>query len=76
MDDPLKILNLINTGENQSLDLKLKIDLDSALGRSELIKDIIAIANSSPESGYLLLGVDDQKNVIGIQTLDSRFGQI
>jgi hypothetical protein len=50
-------------GESRSLDFKSSFDPDSAADCCELIKDIVAIANSG--GGSILIGVDDVGNCCG-----------
>lgn len=69
MDDKL-LLSLIDQDENESLDFKRKLELTEASGKAEFIKDIIALANSSRRSGYLIIGVEDNKEISGIDGLD------
>jgi hypothetical protein len=50
-------------GETRSIDFKSSFDPDSAADCCELIKDIVAIANSG--GGSILIGVDDAGNCCG-----------
>lgn len=75
--DEKTILTLLEAGENKSVDFKRELNLNSAHSKAEFIKDVIAIANSNPSGGYLLVGVTDDKKVIGISKLEEeRFQQI
>jgi tetratricopeptide (TPR) repeat protein len=56
---------LIAGGENDTVEFKRELNLDTALGKSEFLKDIIAIANSARPVAYLLVGVDDDGQVTG-----------
>lgn len=58
---------VINGRETTTVDLKTQIDLKSAKGKAEFIKDVTAIANSriSPAeggsgTGYIIIGVKDE----------------
>ena len=67
--DEIKILSLIAEGENSRVDFKRELKLDSAQEKAEFIKDVISLANSSPNVSYLLFGVDDNKYIVGINQL-------
>jgi len=67
--DEIKIFSLIAEGENDRVDFKRELKLDSAQDKAEFIKDVISIANSSPNIGYLLFGIDDDKYIVGITQL-------
>ena len=63
-----KILSLIKRDEGLKLDFKLKLDLSNESGKKELAKDICAIANSSGQRGYIVVGIQDKtKKIIGIK---------
>ncbi len=68
--DEHKVLSLIADGEGRSADFKREFELNSARNKAEFIKDIISLANSSPDVGYLLVGVNDNKYIVGINRLD------
>jgi tetratricopeptide (TPR) repeat protein len=68
--DESKVLSLIAEDEGRNIDFKREMDLNSARNKAEFIKDIISLANSSPDIGYLLLGVNDNKYIVGIKKLD------
>lgn len=61
---------LIGQGENQFVDFKRTLNLDSARSKAELIKDILSIANSAPQKGYLLFGIEDDKTIVGLNKFD------
>jgi tetratricopeptide (TPR) repeat protein len=44
--------------------------LDNARDRAELVKDVIALANTPRPTCYLLIGVDNDRNITGIGSLD------
>ncbi len=54
MLDESEVLALIAQPESPNLDFKRELALDTAKGKSELIKDIIAIANSDRQKGTLI----------------------
>lgn len=68
--DVKELLSLIENGEKSSIDFKLILDLTTARSKAELIKDVIALANSNRDGGYLLIGIADDKAIIGIQNLE------
>lgn len=67
--DETTILSLIAEGESKRVDFKRELNLDSAKDKAEFIKDIIGLANSSPDVGYLLIGIDDDKYIVGSSQL-------
>ncbi|MCB0259206.1 MAG: putative DNA binding domain-containing protein [Calditrichaeota bacterium] len=61
----------IETGqEARKVDLKQTLDLSSKKKRTEFAKDIAAMANTGGGSGYLIIGVLDQKHREGKDLLD------
>jgi tetratricopeptide (TPR) repeat protein len=68
--DAIFVTELIKTGENIRVDFKRQLDLDTSDNKAELIKDIISLANSSPKGGYLIIGVDDNRNIIGCEVFN------
>jgi len=70
MLNELELIRLIMAGESQRVDFKRELDLSTAKGKSELVKDIIAFANSAPTGGYLLVGVDDDKSIVGVNAIE------
>lgn len=60
------VKNLINSTENKTLDFKLKVTSTSKIARS-----LAAMANT--EGGILIIGINDQKKVIGIDLNEERF---
>lgn len=72
-----KLLALITEGENERLEFKRELNLSTVEGKCEFIKDVSALANSTSESSYLIIGVDDNKQLVGIQNLqEERIQQI
>jgi tetratricopeptide (TPR) repeat protein len=69
MDESI-VLSLIADGEGRSIEFKRELDLNSARNKAEFIKDIISLANSSPTVGYLLIGVNDNKYIEGINKIN------
>ena len=60
---------LIATGESDLIEFKeLWYDLSVKEGKAVFVKDILALANTvRPEApGYLLIGVDDDKELVGV----------
>jgi tetratricopeptide (TPR) repeat protein len=68
--DEITLLTLIAKGENENADFKRELNLNSADEKAEFIKDVIALANSASDAGYLILGVDDSKCYIGVHNLE------
>lgn len=68
--DESRVISLIAEGESQNLDFKRELDLGSSRNKAEFIKDVISLANSADHSGYLLIGIDDDKSIIGIAELN------
>lgn len=57
---------LLSKREHTKLDFKASLDLETENGKRELAKDVIAIANTDGGRGYLLVGVTDDRRVIGV----------
>lgn len=68
--DEFELFLLISKGESETVDFKQELDLESARSKAEFIKDVISIANSSPIKGYLIIGVDKNNLVVGIDKLE------
>ena len=68
--DEITLWTLIAKGENENVDFKRELNLNSADEKAEFIKDVIALANSASDAGYLIVGVDDSKLCIGINALE------
>jgi predicted HTH transcriptional regulator len=68
--DEIDLMVLIAEGENERLDFKRELELHSGKGKAEFVKDIISLANSASGVGYLLVGVDDNKLIIGAAHLE------
>jgi len=65
--DQQKLKSLLKQGEGPKLDYKEIIDLSVESGKKELVKDVIAIANSQGGRGHLVIGVKDKtREIIGI----------
>lgn len=58
--------NLIKKKEGTTLDFKLKIT-----SKGKIAKTIAALANT--EGGYLVIGISDQKKILGIDPEEERF---
>lgn len=64
-----KLKYLLKKGEGPKLDYKEKINLKVESGKKELVKDVIAIANSQGGRGHLVIGVRDKtREIVGIDT--------
>lgn len=71
------LLTLVSEGENESVDFKREINIDDAPKKAEFVKDVIAIANSCIGVGYLLVGIEDDKTIVGTSPLqEERIQQI
>jgi predicted HTH transcriptional regulator len=68
--DEAKVLSLISKGEDEHIDFKQELNLKLGSDKAEFIKDIISLANLMSGSGYLVIGVDDDGNIIGIDKLE------
>lgn len=60
------IKNLILSKESKTLDFKLEISSSSKIART-----LAAMANT--EGGFLIIGISDQKKVLGIDVHEERF---
>jgi tetratricopeptide (TPR) repeat protein len=65
-----ELLALIAGTEGQNIDFKRELHLDTAKVKAELVKDIIAVANSESKKGYLIIGIDDDKQIVGTAGLE------
>lgn len=68
-----KIRQLHASGENSGLDYKLLYNLVNDSAKTELAKDVSAIANylyQTSGKGYLIVGTDDNGNPVGINHSD------
>jgi tetratricopeptide (TPR) repeat protein len=63
--DETDLMALIAEGENERVDFKRDLELHSARGKAEFVKDIVSLANSAPDVGYLLVGVEDNRYIVG-----------
>ena len=62
--DVEKIKYLLTQNEGPKLDFKEDFNMDLHNKRSELSKDVIALANSQGGRGYLIYGIQDKTKVI------------
>ncbi|MFM2318936.1 MAG: hypothetical protein RLZZ215_1557 [Pseudomonadota bacterium] len=60
------IESLIKKGESTSVDFKIELNLEQKNDKAEFAKDIIAIANTAKDKGYLIIGVSNDKEIVGI----------
>ncbi|WAM34415.1 RNA-binding domain-containing protein [Caldicellulosiruptor morganii] len=66
--DRYKLKVLLESDEGPKLDFKSKLSLETESEKKELVKDVIAIANSRGGRGYIIFGVEDKtKKVVGIE---------
>src|SRR5688572_29063216 len=68
--DEFAVLTLIAEGENERIDFKRELNLRSADEKAEFIKDVIALSNSASDVGYLIIGVSNSKQYVGIDKLE------
>lgn len=68
--DKETLRELVSIAENDFVDLKRKLEISSAANKAEFLKDIISLANSSFDRGYLIVGIDDNKTYLGTSDLD------
>jgi predicted HTH transcriptional regulator len=64
-----QLREIINGGESQTVEFKRKFTSDVKIAR-----EIVAFANS--QGGYLLVGVDDDKTVVGVKSEKEEIGFI
>lgn len=57
---------LIQEGEGSRIEFKQQLNVQNEGAKEEFIKDIIAMANTSPGDGYILYGVSDTGKIIGL----------
>jgi len=66
--DKYKLKMLLESDEGPKLDFKSTLSLDTDGEKKELVKDVIAIANSRGGRGYIIFGVEDKtKRIVGIK---------
>jgi tetratricopeptide (TPR) repeat protein len=63
--DEIQVFQLIAERENERVEFKRLLDLESAPSKAEFIKDIIALANSAEPIGYMLVGVENNGTIVG-----------
>lgn len=65
-----KVRRLLTQEESLKLDFKLKLSIELDSEKKELVKDIIAMANTPGGRGYIVVGVKDRsREIIGIEDL-------
>ncbi len=75
--DEKALHKLISGGENEFVDFKRELKLENADEKAEFIKDLISLTNSATHKGYLIIGVDNKSDSIGIdQFEEERIQQI
>lgn len=62
--DVEKLMYLLTQSEGPKLDFKEDFNMDLHNKRSELSKDVIALANSQGGRGYLIYGIEDKTKVV------------
>jgi hypothetical protein len=65
-----QIDHLVKNGERKDVDFKRLLSLDTARKKSEFIKDISSIANSTDYIGYLIIGVEDDGEIVGSDPIE------
>ena len=60
-----ELQDLIAQGEGFHIEFKRNIDLATARGKAEFIKDVIALANSATDISYMLVGVENDRTIVG-----------
>ena len=63
-----RVKELIRRGEKSKIDLKAQLELKTNRQKEEFAKDVSANANTSAGTGYLLIGITNNKKIIGIKS--------
>ncbi len=69
--DITRLEQLLKHEENENLEFKQEIHLDTTQGKARFVKELLALANSTPKDSeaYLIIGVEDKtKNLLGMET--------
>lgn len=75
--DVQRLKQFLSKDEDEKLDFKAKLNLNTEGEKKELVKDVIAMANSRGGRGYILYGVEDKtKRILGVNTNDFQEEQI
>ena len=69
MNKEIDIDLLIRIGESSSVDFKEKLELDTKTKKSNFLKDVCSIANATKDIGFLIIGVADDKQIIGSENI-------
>ncbi|MGL4345790.1 MAG: AlbA family DNA-binding domain-containing protein [Cellulosilyticaceae bacterium] len=65
-----KVKQLLQKEEGFKLDFKLKLMIEQDSDKRELVKDVIAMANTPGGRGYILYGIQDHtKKIVGIEQI-------
>ena len=65
MNQEINIDMLISVGETSSIDFKKELELKTKNKKSNFLKDVCSIANSAKTIGFLIIGVTDDKEIVG-----------
>lgn len=70
--DETTLMTLIAEGETIGrVEFKRELHLDRAEEKAEFIKDVISLSNSASQNkGYLLVGIDNSKYIVGTHQLE------
>jgi hypothetical protein len=61
-----ELLLLLKKGESPRIEWKQQVNVKGERAKEEFIKDLTAMANTSPGDGYIIYGVQDTGNIIGV----------
>ncbi|RMD64439.1 ATP-binding protein [Candidatus Parcubacteria bacterium] len=67
--DIRQLETLLQQKESERLEFKRELDLNTKAGKAKLLKETLALANALPagERAWLIIGVEDSGEVIGLQ---------
>lgn len=72
--DEITLMAWIADWETDGVEFKRTINLESKDDKGEFVKDVIALANSAPSTqdftGYLIVGVDNDRMIVGTDPLE------
>jgi hypothetical protein len=58
---------LLRKGEGCRIEFKRQLNIDNEAAKAEFIKDLTAMANTSSGDGYIIYGITDEAEIMGIQ---------